>query len=87
MEHEPIRANIVKIGNSQGVRIPKALLTLSGIEDTVELVVHEGTIIIRPMTKVRSGWDEAFRTMAASGDDILLDQEPSTEWDNEEWEW
>lgn len=87
MEHEPIQANIIRIGNSQGVRIPKALLALSGIEDAVELVVHEGTIIIRPRKKAREGWEESFRAMAAAGDDQLLDEVPPTEWEDEEWEW
>ena len=87
MEHEPIRTQIVKIGNSQGIRIPKALLALSGIQDAVELVVHEGTIIIRPTTTARLGWDEAFRAMAAAGDDQLLDEQSSTEWDKEDWQW
>ncbi len=39
-----MRARIVKIGNSQGVRIPKPLLDQTGIVDDVELEVRENQI-------------------------------------------
>ncbi|MFH0788460.1 MAG: AbrB/MazE/SpoVT family DNA-binding domain-containing protein, partial [Pseudomonadota bacterium] len=45
-----MRARIVKIGNSQGIRIPKPLLDQTGIMDDVELEVEKTQIIIRPIT-------------------------------------
>lgn len=83
------QTRIVRIGNSQGIRIPKPLLEQAGIGDRVELEVHEGQISIRPARRARAGWDEHFAAMAAAGDDHLLGgmQHAATAWDQEEWEW
>lgn len=84
-----IRTRIVKIGNSQGIRIPRLVLEQSGIESDVELEVKEGAIIIREMSHPRQNWESAFRAMAEQGDDGLVngDDVLSTVWDEEEWEW
>lgn len=84
-----LQTRIVRIGNSQGVRIPKPLLQQAGIQDRVEIEVHEGEISIRPASDPRAGWDEQFAAMAAAGDDRLLDgdQLGATTFDQEEWEW
>ena len=84
-----MRARIVKIGNSQGVRIPKPLLDQTGIVDDVELEVRENQIIIRPVSNPRSGWEEAFSKMSELGDDVLIDSVDniSHSWDEEEWQW
>jgi len=84
-----MRTRIVRIGNSQGVRIPKPLLEKSGLRDEVEMEIDDGRIVIRPVSGVREGWDEAFRAMADAGDDSLLDQPASnlSEWDDSEWVW
>ena len=87
MTNESIRASLVKIGNSQGVRIPKTLLTISGIENDVEIAVTKGAITIRPARKARENWAEQFEAMALNGDDSLLDDHVLTEWDKEEWNW
>ncbi len=70
-----VRTNIVRIGNSRGVRIPKALLEDCGLGRTVELEVENGRLVIRPVHHARAGWDEAFRQMGERGDDELLDRE------------
>ena len=84
-----MRMHIVKIGNSKGVRIPKALLDQTGIKDDVELEVDKTRIIIRPLINPRAGWDNAFKTMANNGDDALMNgiDTISHSWDDEEWEW
>ncbi|MDD3828732.1 MAG: AbrB/MazE/SpoVT family DNA-binding domain-containing protein [Anaerolineae bacterium] len=84
-----IKSRIVKIGNSQGIRIPKLLLEQTSLEDEVELVLEEDQIIVRPAQRVRKGWDEAFKAMGKRADDGLLDAEApvSNEWDEAEWEW
>ena len=68
-----MRARIVRIGNSQGIRIPKPLLDQTGIMDDVELEVDKTQIIIRPITNPRSGWDDAFKAMGKDGHDTLID--------------
>jgi len=87
MNEESIKTTIVKIGNSQGIRIPKALLALSGIERRVEIRVSDGVITIRPARTIRDGWADAFQAMATSGDDALIDVDTQTQWDVENWEW
>ena len=87
MDSESIRTSIIKIGNSQGFRLPKALLAISGIENDVEIAVTKGGIIIRPAKKARQGWSKHFEAMASYGDDSLLDDHIPTEWDKKDWEW
>ena len=84
-----MRVRIVKIGNSQGIRIPKPLLDQTGIMDDVELEVEKNQIIIRPISNPRPGWDNAFRAMAQNGHDTLINgnENISHSWDEEEWQW
>ncbi|HUT71304.1 MAG TPA: AbrB/MazE/SpoVT family DNA-binding domain-containing protein [Desulfatiglandales bacterium] len=84
-----MRARVVKIGNSQGIRIPKTLLEQTGILDDVELEVEKDQIVIRPISNPRTGWENAFKTMAEKGDDALVnaDESISHSWDEEEWQW
>ena len=84
-----MRTKIIKVGNSQGIRIPKLFLEQTRLGDEVELEAQDDQIIIRPVTYPRQGWDEAFKAMAERGDDQLLDADLTgqTRWDQEEWEW
>ena len=85
-----VRTRLIKIGNSQGLRIPKVVLEQLHFSDEVELEVQENQLVIRPFRAApRHNWEEQFQIMAANGDDQLLDEEaPSlTTWDEEEWEW
>ncbi len=84
-----MRARVIKIGNSQGLRIPKPILEQTGIMDDVEIEVEKNQIIIRPVRNVRDGWDDAFKVMRQTGDDepIIEDENISHSWDEEEWQW
>ncbi len=82
-----IKTRIVKIGNSQGVRIPKLLLEQSGIHAEVEIEVHGDHLIVRAAPRLRVGWEAAFVAMAEQNDDVLLDDVSTTDWDQLEWEW
>lgn len=82
-----MKTNIVRIGNSKGIRLPKAVLEQCHFEDTVEIQVEGNILIIRPVHMRRSGWSEAFSGMARREDDKLLDQNSATEWDRKEWRW
>jgi antitoxin MazE len=82
-----MRARIVRVGNSRGVRLPKPLLELAGLPDEVELHAEPGRIIIESARRARSGWAEAARVMAEHGDDDMLDEATPTEFDKEEWTW
>jgi len=82
-----IRTRIIRIGNSQGIRIPKILLEQSGIRTEVEIEVEGDHLTIRPMSQLRIGWDKAFTNMSEQQDDVLLDDVNPTDWDQVEWEW
>lgn len=81
-----MRASIIKIGNSRGLRLPKPIIEQCGFENEVEIEVHNNEVIIRPIRRPRHGWEEAFKTMAEKGDDHLIEF-PDSYWDEEEWEW
>ena len=84
-----MRARVVKIGNSQGIRIPKTLLEQTGIMNDVELDVDKDKIVIRPISNPRLGWETAFKAMSDNLDDTLIngDENISHSWDEEEWQW
>ena len=81
------RTRIVAIGNSQGVRLPKAVLAASGLSGDVEIETGDGEVVIRAVRHPRDGWEKAAREMHSNGDDVLLDPETPTKWDRTEWEW
>ncbi|PSB51936.1 AbrB/MazE/SpoVT family DNA-binding domain-containing protein [Chamaesiphon polymorphus] len=83
-----VKGRIIKVGNSQGIRIPKLLLEQSGISENVEIEVRDNQIVITAASRARTGWAEAFSQMSSNEDeDILLDNAIATTWDEEEWEW
>jgi antitoxin MazE len=82
-----MRTKLIKVGNSRGIRLPKALIEQCGLHDEVELEVQDEQIVVRRAKKPREGWEEAFAEMARLGDDQLLDPETPTEWDQTEWTW
>lgn len=82
-----MRAKIVRIGNSQGVRIPKPLLEQASLGTDVELTVTGRTIVIAPAAAPRADWPAAFAAMTASGDDALLDEPIPTAFDEASWHW
>jgi antitoxin MazE len=69
-----MKTRIVRIGNTQGIRIPKLLLQHSNLPEEVELEAEFDRIIIRSAKKPRQDWSAAFRSMAKRGDDSLLDK-------------
>jgi antitoxin MazE len=91
------RTRIVRIGNSQGIRIPKKLLAQSGLGPEVELEVWDQQIIICAARPPREGWEESFlrAQVEATPEDeqeeaaLLRDMEAMgpTEFDRFEWEW
>ncbi len=82
-----MKARLVKIGNSRGIRLPKPLIEEAGLEDQVEIRARKGAILIQPVQAPRSGWAEAAQTLHERGEDRLLDPPASTRFDEEEWEW
>lgn len=83
-----MKAKIIKIGNSRGIRIPKTLLNEVQLQDEVLLEASGGSIVIKPARAARREWSEAFHEMAIRGDDELLESDVSpSSWDRDGWEW
>lgn len=82
-----VKARIVRIGNSRGIRVPKSMLDQAQLPVDVELQAEPGRLIVRAAQGPRSGWAAAAKAMRAHDADRLLDAATKTRFDDEEWEW
>jgi len=85
-----MKTKLIRIGNSQGVRIPKPVIEEIGLTEEIEMILKDDQIILRSAEKTRQDWDQAFEKMAEQKDDKLLDQpeiEQPSQWDETEWTW
>ncbi|MFU8862005.1 MAG: AbrB/MazE/SpoVT family DNA-binding domain-containing protein [Cyclonatronaceae bacterium] len=85
-----MKTKLIRIGNSQGVRIPKPLIEQSGLSDEIEMILRDNEIILRSAGENRKRWEQSFKDMAEQGDDDLLDREQvehPSEWDETGWTW
>ena len=85
-----MRQSLRRIGNSQGVILPRPLLQQTGISDQIEMEVVDGAIVLKPaQTHPRSTWDDAFEKA------LDTDQKPDADlfdgmtnsFDQTEWQW
>ncbi|KPL13687.1 MAG: MazF family transcriptional regulator [Bacteroides sp. SM23_62] len=77
--------SIIKIGNSKGIRLKKSILDRYDIKDKVELILERGRIILKPVSKPREGWEDAFKEMNDNEEDILFIPDVFEEDIDEEW--
>jgi antitoxin MazE len=83
-----MRARIIQIGNSRGIRLPKALLEQANLTEDVQMEAKPNQIIIRSAHLPREGWDEAFRRVADGSDDRMDEGAASlSTFDDSEWTW
>jgi antitoxin MazE len=82
-----MKARLVRIGNSRGIRLPKPVIEEAGLAQDVELHVRGNTVVISSRRAVRAGWAEAARQMLEAGHDRLLDKPSATRFDEEQWRW
>ena len=81
-----MKARLVRIGNSRGVRLPKAVIEQAGLGDEIELTVSGHRVVIGPVHQPRAGWAVAARRLAADSHG-LLDAVTPTRFDEDEWRW
>lgn len=75
---------IRKMGNSQGVLIPKPLLLQVGLEGSADLQVRDGVIEIRPIRRnPREGWQQDAQRLGEEGGDAPVWPEFANEADGE----
>lgn len=82
-----MKTRLVRIGNSRGVRLPKAIIAQAGLTEEVELGVRDGAVVIARTSSARSGWADAARQMRKRDEDLLVDPPVPTLFDGKEWEW
>ena len=70
-----MKSTIIQIGNSKGVRLPKDVLTLSGIKDKIEIKVKRGEIKIVPIRESKSNDDFAVASEESLAKDWLRPEE------------
>jgi antitoxin MazE len=80
-----ISAQLIKIGNSQGIRIPKTILEQLDFSNGIELMVKDHQLIVRSKQSPRASWSELFKQMHERKDDVLLDADTENVFDQEEW--
>lgn len=85
-----MKLNIIRIGNSLGIRLPRSLITQCKFGKTIQAKVKNHSLILTPdePENPRLGWNLAFKKMAERGDDKLIDPtvfELSS--DESDWSW
>ena len=81
-----MKARLVRIGNSRGVRLPKAVIDQVGLHEDIELRVENDRVIITAARPPRTGWEDAARRLAAEAHGVL-DAPSPTRFDEDEWQW
>jgi len=78
-----MNVDIIKIGNSKGIRIPSVILSELNLNenDKVVIQIENNMILVKPY-KPRHNWTELFKEMSKNGDDKLIDLPELT---NDEW--
>ncbi len=64
--------SLIQIGNSKGFRLSKTIIEKYDFKDKIELILEKGYLILKPISKPRKNWEDAFEKMHKNGDDQLL---------------
>lgn len=84
------KAKVINIGNSKGIRIPKAILQQARLEDEVILEVSTNGLLIKPekqKRKARDGWEQQFKQAVKETKPDNLWANMSNDFDKEDWTW
>ncbi len=83
-----MKTELIHIGNSRGVRIPKPLIQQCGLGDTVDVRIENNRLVISPARRPRQGWAEAFRAAGSPvRNELLLETAEPNEFDRKDWQW
>ena len=84
-----MKIKLTKIGNSQGIIIPKTIIDQLAIENRINLEIEDGRLIITPVSdNPREGWEQAIESVGGIEDDeLLMGDYLEHRWDEEEWTW
>jgi antitoxin MazE len=84
-----MKTNLIRIGNSKGIRIPKSLIEQYQLTGEIELISSGTGLLITSSQKPRSRWEDLFRTSitGAKEKDGDVWKRISNKFDNEDWSW
>ena len=82
---------LVPIGNSRGIRLPKALIAQCGFGDMVSLTVTDAGLLLSPIKNERSKWEDALIASSAQavdeGREFQEFNQVDSGFDASEWTW
>ena len=79
-----MKTAVIKIGNSKGLRLSKEIIERYGIRESIDIILEEDQIVLKPVNEPRSGWEKAFKA-AGHNDEGLLIPDVFSEEDFEPW--
>lgn len=82
-----MQIDLIRIGNSRGIRLPQSVIRECGFMDTVEAELINHCLILKAPDKSRNSWENLFKADSEEDEenkDILAMQ---NSWDDEEWVW
>ena len=72
-----MKVKLTRIGNSQGIRLPKTVIQQAGLTPELELEVGDGQVVLRPAGKPRQNWEQEARACHAANEDAFDDWDSS----------
>ena len=82
-----MKLELVRIGNSRGIRIPKPVIDQCGFGDSVQMVVEGGHIVISRVRQTREGWRDLFKGAGRPEEKLVPDVLLPNHFDDSEWQW
>ena len=79
-----MKSKVVKIGNSQCIRIPKSMIEQCKIKDDISIKVINNNLLIEPINTTRQNWEKKFYDNYEQ-DPLIADC--TNDFDDKEWEW
>jgi antitoxin MazE len=68
-----LETKLIKIGNSQGIRLPKRIISKYGLGKSVLLAETEDGILIYAAKSEKLSWEDTYKAMANAGQDEWTD--------------
>ena len=86
---DAMKTNLIQIGNSKGIRIPKSFIEQYQLNGEIELIPSKSGLLITSSSKPRNGWEDVFKNSTAEekDSDSSAWRSVSNQFDNEEWSW
>ena len=68
-----MHTQLIKIGNSQGIRLPKVIIQQLGLTRELDLEIRDNELVIKNASTARNNWAQAAAQCHAEGEDLLDD--------------